>query len=177
MKFQETRFKGAFVIDLDRIEDARGFLAHVWNRAEFVEHGLTAEWVHSLISFNKRKGTVRGMHYQAAPHEEIKLVRCTRGRIFDVIVDVRRGSPTAGQWEAVELSAENRRMIYVPAGFAHGYQTLEDDTEMFYLVSEPYHPESARGHRPEDPAFKIRWPLPISVISARDAGAPEFRSP
>lgn len=175
MKFTETRLQGAYVVDLDRIEDSRGFLAHVWNREEFAAAGLATAWVHSVLTFNHKRGTVRGMHYQADPHGEVKLVRCIRGRIHDVIIDLRRGSPTFKQWVGVELSAENRRMLYVPLGFAHGYQTLEDGAEVFYLISESYHAESARSVRPSDPAFGIAWPLPIALMSERDSKAPDFK--
>ena len=170
MKFAETKLEGVFVIEPELIEDERGFFALSWLPEEFAERGLNPRLAQCNISFNWLKGTLRGMHFQAAPHEEAKSVRCTRGAIFDVVVDLRPGSPTRYRWSAVELTAENRRMLYVPEGFAHGYQTLEDATEVFYQVSETYHPESARGLRWDDPRLDITWPLPVSRISARDAG-------
>jgi len=168
MIFTETKLKGVYVIAPELIEDERGFFARLWTPEEFEERGLNPRLVQSNISYNRRKGTVRGMHFQVKPHEEAKLVRCTRGSLYDVALDIRPDSPTYLQWEAVELTAENRLMFYVPEGFAHGYQTLEDDTEVFYQMSELYHPESARGLRWDDPKLGIRWPLPVSVISRRD---------
>jgi dTDP-4-dehydrorhamnose 3,5-epimerase len=166
--FTETKLKGAFVVAPEFIEDERGFFARLWTPEEFEERGLNPRLVQSNISYNRRKGTLRGMHFQVKPHEEAKLVRCTRGSLYDVALDLRPDSPTYLQWEAVELTEENRLMFYVPEGFAHGYQTLEDDTEVFYQMSELYHPESARGLRWDDPKLGIRWPLPVSVISQRD---------
>jgi dTDP-4-dehydrorhamnose 3,5-epimerase len=170
MKFAETKLEGVFVIEPELIEDERGFFALSWLPEEFAGRGLNPRLAQCNISFNWLKGTLRGMHFQAAPHEEAKSVRCTRGAIFDVVVDLRPDSPTRYRWSAVELTAENRRMLYVPEGFAHGYQTLEDATEVFYQVSETYHPESARGLRWDDPRLDITWPLPVTRISARDAG-------
>lgn len=170
MKFEETKLKGVFVIEPELIEDERGFFARSWSPEEFAERGLRPQVAQCNISFNRLKGTLRGMHFQVAPHEEAKLVRCTRGGIFDVAVDLRPDSPTRYRWTAVELTADNRRMLYVPEGFAHGYQTLEDATEIFYQVSETYHPESARGLRWDDPRLGINWPLPVTLISARDGG-------
>lgn len=170
MKFVETPLKGAFVIELEPIEDERGFFARTFCRREFEEHGLNPNLVQCSISFNRKRGTLRGMHYQVPPHAECKLVRCTRGAIYDVIVDLRDGSPTARKWFGVELSAENRRAIYIPEGFAHGLQALVDDSEVLYEISEFYHAESARGVRFDDPAFGIRWPLPVAMVSARDRG-------
>lgn len=169
MKFDETELKGVFVIEPELIEDERGFFARSWSPEEFAERGLNPHLAQCNISFNRLKGTLRGMHYQVAPREEAKLVRCTRGAIFDVAVDLRLDSPTRYRWAAVELTADNRRMLYVPEGFAHGYQTLADATEIFYQVSETYHPESARGLRWDDPRLDITWPLPVSIISARDS--------
>ncbi|MCK5398353.1 MAG: dTDP-4-dehydrorhamnose 3,5-epimerase family protein, partial [Thermoplasmata archaeon] len=140
MIFTETRLKGAFIIDIEPIEDDRGFFARSWCRNEFEKHGLNPDLVQCNISFNKKKGTLRGMHYQTAPHEESKLVRCTRGSLFDVIIDLREDSGTYKKWFGIELSAENRRMIYMPGGFAHGFQTLEDNTEVFYQMTEFYYP-------------------------------------
>jgi dTDP-4-dehydrorhamnose 3,5-epimerase len=143
--FIETKLKGAFIIKPERLEDERGFFARTFCREEFTVHSLNPNMVQCDISFNKRVGTLRGLHYQAAPHEEAKLVRCTRGALYDVIVDLRRESPTFMQWVSVELTADNHRMLYIPERLAHGFQTLEDDTEIFYQMSEFYHPESARA--------------------------------
>ena len=168
MIFTETKLKGVYVIAPELIEDERGFFARLWTPEEFEERGLNPRLVQANISYNHKKGTLRGMHFQVKPHEEAKLVRCTRGSLYDVALDIRPDSPTYLQWEAVELTEENRLMFYVPEGFAHGYQTLEDDTEVFYQMSELYHPESARGLRWDDPKLGIKWPLPVSIISQRD---------
>ena len=169
--------KGAFIIEPEKMEDERGFFARTWDQKEFGAHGLNPRLVQCNTSFNKRAGTLRGMHYQAAPHEEAKLVRCTRGAIYDVIVDLRASSPTFKQWTAVELTAYNRLMLYVPEGFAHGFQTLEDETEVFYQMSEFYHPESARGVRWNDPAFGIEWPVAEKcIISERDNSFEDFKA-
>jgi dTDP-4-dehydrorhamnose 3,5-epimerase len=160
MKFTETRLKGAYIIEIEPIEDERGFFARSWCKQEFEAHGLNPEIVQSRISFNKRKGTLRDMHYQASPHEEAKRIRCTMGAIFDVIIDLRADSSTFKQWEGSELTAENHRMLYVPEGFAHGFLTLTDDTEVLYQISTFYEPASARGIRWDDPAIGIqRWRL------------------
>ena len=174
MNFNETDLKGAFLVDLAPHYDERGFFARSWCQREFVDHGLNPALVQCNISYNKLKGTMRGMHLQAPPFAEAKLVRCTRGSIYDVIVDLRVGSPTYLKWLGVELSTENRRALYIPEGFAHGFLTLEDDTEIFYQMSEFYSSESSRGYRWNDPAFAIRWPIPVSVISDKDASAPDF---
>jgi dTDP-4-dehydrorhamnose 3,5-epimerase len=168
MIFTETKLEGVYVIAPEFIEDERGFFARLWTPEEFAERGLNPRLVQANVSYNRRKGTLRGMHFQVKPHEEAKLVRCTRGSLYDVALDIRPDSPTYLQWEAVELTEANRLMFYVPEGFAHGYQTLEDDTEVFYQMSELYHPESARGLRWDDPKLGLRWPLPVSVISERD---------
>lgn len=173
MTFTETKLKGVFIIEPERREDERGFFARAFCREEFRSHGLKTEFLQCSISYNKMKGTLRGMHYQASPHEEAKLVRCTRGAIYDVALDLRPGSATLRQWAATGLSADNRRMFYVPEGCAHGFQTLEDDTEIFYQISTPFHPESSRGVRWNDPAFAIDWPLPNPILSVRDSGLPE----
>jgi dTDP-4-dehydrorhamnose 3,5-epimerase len=172
--FTETELSGAFIIDVERLEDERGFFARTWCEREFEARGINARLAQCNVSFNKKKGTLRGMHYQVAPHEEAKLVRCTMGAIFDVIVDLRRESPTFKKWVAVELNERNRRMLYVPEGFAQGFQTLEDDTEVFYQMSEFYAPEHARGLRWNDPAFQIRWPEAETVISPRDQQYADF---
>lgn len=175
MIFQETKLKGAFIIEVERIEDERGFFARAWCRNEFRPRGLESQLAQSNISFNWKKGTLRGMHFQVAPHEEVKLVRCTRGAIYDVIIDLRPNSPTYKQWIGVELTATNHRMLYVPKGFAHGYQTLENDSEVFYQASEFYAPECERGIRWNDPAFGIDWPdAETRVISSKDAHWPDY---
>jgi dTDP-4-dehydrorhamnose 3,5-epimerase len=175
MKFLRTKLPGPYVIELDRQEDERGFFARAWCQEEFAAHGIDLQVVQCNISFNRRKGTLRGLHYQVAPHAEKKVVRCTRGAIYDVILDLRPESPTFKQWFAAELTAENYRMLYIPVGFAHGLQTLADDTEVFYLMSESYHPESARGVRWDDPAFGIQWPhCQPRTVSAKDAGFHDF---
>jgi len=174
MRFTETALKGAYIIDVEPIEDERGFFARAWGQEEFAAHGLCPRFVQCNISHNAKRGTLRGMHYQVAPHEEAKVVRCTRGALYDVIVDIRPGSDTFKRWVAVELSADNYRMLYVPEGFAHGFQTLEDDTDVFYQMSEFYHPECARGARWDDPAFAIDWPTTDArIISAKDRGYPD----
>ena len=172
MRFIETELNGAFVVEPELIKDERGHFARTWSREEFASHGLNSKLAQCNSSYNKQRGTLRGMHYQIPPHGEAKLVRCTAGAIYDVIVDLRERSPTRSKWIGVELSAGNRLMVYVPEGFAHGFQTLEDDTEVFYQASECYHPESARGVRWDDPVFGIHWPLEISLISERDRSHP-----
>jgi dTDP-4-dehydrorhamnose 3,5-epimerase len=174
MHFAETRLKGSYLIEIERQTDERGFFARTWCQQEFSEHGLNADLVQCSVSHNKRSGTLRGMHWQAAPHEEAKLVTCIRGRMYDVIIDLRDASATFKQWIGVELSAENRTALYIPAGFAHGFQTLEDDTEVFYHMAEFYHPELQRGFRWNDPAFGIKWPLPNPIMSERDGSYPDY---
>ena len=174
MIFTETRLKGVFIVEMEKLEDERGFFARTFCQEEFKAHGLTPKVVQCNISFNKRRGTLRGMHYQVAPHEEAKLVRCTRGAIYDVVIDLNPQSPTFKQWIGAELTEENRRLFYVPRGFAHGFQTLEDSTEVFYQMSDFYHPECVRGVRWNDPAFGIDWPHCERIISARDQQYPDF---
>ncbi len=174
MLFSETKLKGAYLIDLERREDERGFFARSWCADEFGKLGLNTRLAQCNVSFNLKKGTLRGMHFQAEPYPEAKVVRCTVGAIYDVIVDLRPDSPTFKQWVSAELSAENRRALYVPEGFAHGFQTLEDNAEVFYQMSEFFHPECARGVRWDDPAFGIEWPLNVPIISMRDRNYPEF---
>src|SRR3972149_8591349 len=164
MIFEETILKGAFLIKPERLEDERGFFARVWCRKEFDAHGLGTTLVQCNVSFNASKWTLRGLHYQTPPHEEAKLVRCTLGAIYDVIVDLRPDSPTYLKHFAVELTQDNRKMLYVPEGCAHGFQTLADGTEVLYQMSEFYSPECSTGHRWNDPAFGIDWPLEVSVI-------------
>lgn len=172
MRFSGTGLQGAYIVEPERREDERGFFARTFCHREFAEHGIAFNFVQCNISFNTHKGTLRGMHYQVAPHAEAKLVRCTMGAIYDVIVDLRPDSPTYRQWNSTELTAGNRRMLFVPEGFAHGFQTLEDGAEVFYQMSQDYHPESARGIRWDDPAIGIRWPLAKPVLSARDLAYP-----
>ena len=168
MRFQATPLEGAYFLELDRLEDERGFFARSFCQEEFERQGLKPAIAQCNISWNRKRGTLRGLHYQAAPHEEAKVVRCTRGAIWDVIVDLRASSPTWVRWYAAELNAENRRALYVPEGFAHGFQTLADDSEVLYQMSEFYHPELARGVRWDDPKLGINWPLPDPILSARD---------
>ena len=174
MKFYETKLPGAYIIDLEKLEDERGFFARTWCRKEFENQGLEASIAQANTSFNARAGTLRGMHYQVAPYQETKLIRCTRGALYDVIVDLRSESSTYKRWTAVELTASNYRMLYVPADFAHGFITLEDNTEANYLVSEPYTPGAEGGLRWNDPDFGIHWPRTVEVISEKDAGWPDF---
>jgi dTDP-4-dehydrorhamnose 3,5-epimerase len=176
MKFEETRLSGAYLLEIELIEDERGFFARTWCEQEFAERGLDSRLVQCNTSFNKKKGTLRGMHYQIAPHAEVKLVRCTMGAIYDVIIDLRADSKTFKQWVGFELTADNRTMLYIPEGFAHGYQTLSDGAEVFYQMSEYYAPECARGVRWNDPAFRIEWPAAERIISERDLSHPDFIS-
>jgi dTDP-4-dehydrorhamnose 3,5-epimerase len=172
--FTETILYGAYLINLERVEDERGFFARVWCRKEFEAHGLSTALVQCNVSFNALKGTLRGMHFQVSPHEEVKLVRCTMGAIYDVLIDLRKNSPTYLRHFAEVLSAENRNMFYIPEGFAHGFITLEDRTEVFYQMSAFYNAEAAKGVRWNDPAFGIRWPSDVRVISDRDRNYPDF---
>lgn len=174
MIFRETKLQGVFEIHLEPKSDARGFFARAWCQREFESKALNPRLVQCSISFNSRKGTLRGMHYQAQPYEEAKVVRCTKGAIFDVVIDLRPDSPTYKEWVSVALTATNRHMIYVPEGCAHGFLTLEDESEIFYQMSEFYNPESARGVRWNDPAFQIAWPEKVEVISERDQSYPNF---
>jgi dTDP-4-dehydrorhamnose 3,5-epimerase len=175
--FRETLVPGVFVVEPEPREDHRGFFARIWCAREFAEHGLDARLVQCSMSYNRRRGTLRGMHVQAASHAEAKLIRCTRGAIYDVALDIRPESATFGQHVAAELSAANHIMLYIPAGVAHGFQTLEDDTEVVYQMSEFHAPEAARGFRYDDPAFAIRWPVADPIILERDATYPDFTVP
>jgi dTDP-4-dehydrorhamnose 3,5-epimerase len=168
MRFRETKLKGAYLVEPERLEDERGFFARTWCQREFEAHGLNPRLVQCSVAFNRKTGTLRGMHYQAAPHAEAKLVRCTMGAIYDVILDLRPASLTLRQWIAEELTAENRRALYIPEGCAHGFQTLADNTEVLYQMSEFYYPERASAVRWNDPAFQIEWPLPPTAISRKD---------
>ena len=174
MIFLATALKGAFIIEPERCEDARGFFARTWCQQEVAAQGLNPCVMQCNVSFNKKKGTLRGMHYQAAPCAEEKVVRCTIGSIYDVIIDIRPESPTFKQYLSVVLTAQNRRMLYVPKGFAHGFQTLEDNTEVFYQMSKFYAPEYARGIRWNDAAFGIQWPDDERIILERDQTYPDF---
>jgi dTDP-4-dehydrorhamnose 3,5-epimerase len=168
MIFTPTKLVGAYLIEPEKKYDARGFFARVWCQKEFAEHDLTSHLVQINISYNKHWGTLRGMHYQVEPFQESKLVRCTRGAIYDVIIDLRQESPSYRQWLGVKLTADDHKMLYVPEGFAHGFQTLEDDTEVVYQVSAFYAPQSEAGVRYDDPGFGIVWPLEVQVISDKD---------
>lgn len=176
LKFTTTPLPGTFLIDLDRHEDERGFFARTICAEEFAQHGLNGRFVQHSVSWNPRAGTLRGMHFQAAPHEEEKLVRVTRGAIFDVILDLRRDSPTFGRWHGIELSADNHRQLYIPRGVAHGFQTLKPDTEILYAMTAPFHGESARGLRWDDPQLGIDWPTCPAhgdrLISDKDKNLP-----
>ena len=174
MTFTETPLEGAWIIDIARIEDERGFFARTFSPDEFAARGLDSTLAQCNVAWNHRRGTIRGMHFQRAPMQEVKIVRCTRGAILDTIIDLRPGSPTFCQWISVELTEDNRRMLYIPFGCAHGYQTLVDGVETYYHVSAPYSPEHASGVRWNDPRFGLRWPLEPTVISARDRDWPDF---
>ena len=174
MRFTETSLPGVWRIELERREDERGFFARAFDRAAFAAHALDTDLAQLNVSHNARKGTLRGLHYQAAPHEESKLVRCVRGAIHDVVVDVRPGSPTRGRWASAVLTAQTRDALFVPKGFAHGFLTLEDDTEVHYLMTDDYAPESARGIRWDDPVLAIAWPSAPSHVAPKDLAWPPF---
>jgi dTDP-4-dehydrorhamnose 3,5-epimerase len=174
MIFTETKLKDAFIIDIEPHVDERGFFARSWSEDVFKLHGLNPRLVQCNISFNKTRGTLRGMHYQVAPFPEAKLVRCTRGALFDVIIDLRPDSPTFKKWVSVELTSQNHRSIFIPEGFAHGFQSLSDATEVFYQMTENYHAECSRGVRWNDVAFGIDWPFPPLVISDQDNAYLDF---
>jgi dTDP-4-dehydrorhamnose 3,5-epimerase len=174
MIFTETDLKGAYIIDLNKIEDDRGYFGRTFCKNEFEKMGLETNIAQANMSFNHKKGTLRGMHYQVSPYEETKLVKCTSGAIFDIIVDLRKDSPTYLKWTGVELSQANDRMLYVPRDFAHGFITLTDDTAIQYLVSEFYAPGSEKGIKWDDPKFNIKWPIDIAVISDKDNSHPYF---
>ena len=177
MIFTESPLSGAFLVDMQRVADERGFFARAYCAEEFSARGLGPELRQCSVSYNARRGTLRGLHYQGAPHEEHKLVRCTAGAIFDVIVDTRAWSPTYRHWYGVELTVDNRRSLFIPPGFAHGFVSLADHTEVYYMISVLHAPEFGRGLRWNDPAFAIEWPLPPAVISARDAAYPLLDGP
>jgi dTDP-4-dehydrorhamnose 3,5-epimerase len=169
MNFIETKLNGAYVIEPEKLEDDRGFFSRIWDKKMFKEKDLDSEILQSSISFNKKRGTLRGMHYQIKPYEESKLVRCTRGKIYDVIVDLRKYSKTFKKWDSVELSASNHKILYIPKGFAHGFQTLEDDSEVNYEMFQIFSPNHSRGFRWNDSTIKINWPLEITKISQKDS--------
>jgi len=175
MIFRETKLAGVYVIEVEPIRDERGFFGRAFCAQEFAAHGLKGDFVQCNISYNHKSGTLRGMHYQLAPHAESKLIRCTAGAVYDVLIDVRPASPTHAMWIATELTAQNRRMLFVPEGVAHGFQTLADESELFYQMSAYHHPESARGVRWDDPAFRIEWPSAQRLISARDQAWPDYQ--
>jgi len=176
MKFNKTELKDAVIIELGRLEDSRGFFARAYCDKEFEAQGLNTEWVQCNTAYNNTKGILRGMHFQSAPDAEVKLVRCTRGAIFDVILDLRVNSPSFKKWLGVELTADNHRMLYVPKGFAHGYLTLEANSEIYYQVSNPYSPSAEGGVRWNDPAFNIDWPIKEGLlISEKDAALPDYK--
>jgi len=173
--FVETKLQGVYIIEAERREDARGFLARTFCQREFEAHGLNPRVAQCSTSFNKRKGTLRGIHYQVAPYAEVKVVRCTAGIIYDVALDLRPDSPTYKEWVGIELTEENRRAIYIPAGCGHGFQTIVDDSEVYYQISEFYYPEFARGIRWDDPAFGVQWPLREGVtLSDKDRSYPDY---
>lgn len=176
MKFTQTALAGAYIVDIEPQIDDRGLFARISCEDEFQRHGLTGCFVQSSLSVNKASGTLRGMHYQMKPHDEVKLVRCTVGAVYDVIIDLRPDSATFTHWTAVELTRENRRALYIPQGLAHGFITLQDGTEVLYQISAPYHGESARGIRWNDPRFAVQWPVPVRMISERDQSYPDFPS-
>jgi dTDP-4-dehydrorhamnose 3,5-epimerase len=168
MKFFETELKCSYIIELEKLEDERGFFSRSWDRNEFKEQGLNHNLVQCNISFSKKRGTLRGMHFQKKPFEETKLVRCTRGKIFDVIIDLRAESNTYKKWIGMELKSDDFKMLYIPEGFAHGFQTLEDNTEVFYQVSNWFSPEHERGIRWDDKELDIKWPIDNPIISKKD---------
>jgi dTDP-4-dehydrorhamnose 3,5-epimerase len=174
MKFNPTTLRDAWLIELEPAVDSRGYFARTFCINEFAAKGLDTNFVQHSVSFSARKGTIRGMHYQREPHGEVKLVRCLRGIVWDVIIDIRPSSPTYRRWQGFELSSANKYQLYVPKGFAHGFQTLSNDVEINYLISEPYSPQSSSGIRHDDPAFKIHWPLPVAEISSKDLHWPDF---
>ncbi len=174
MQFYPTMLRDAYLVQLKPARDNRGFFARTFCVEEFADHGLETNYPQHSISFSARRGTLRGMHYQRDPHSEVKLVRCTKGAILDVIIDIKPDSPTYRRWQGFELSSVNGRQLYIPKGFAHGFQTLSDDVEVSYLISAPYKPESAHGIRYDDPTFGISWPLSVTEISERDLHWPDF---
>jgi len=174
VKFTKLELRDAYLVELEKRGDQRGFFARLFCQDEFEEHGLVADMVQANVSFSKVKGTLRGLHYQDEPFAETKYIRCVKGAIYDVIIDIQPDSPTFMQWLAFELTAQNYKMLYIPKGYAHGFQTLEPDTEVTYLVSEFYAPEAEGGVRYNDPAFGINWPVGVTEISEKDRTWPDF---
>lgn len=174
MLFRETKLQGPRLIEIEKLSDERGFFARTFCERELAAEGLATRYPQHSVSYNARRGTLRGMHFRLPPTGEAKIVRCNAGAILDVIVDVRATSPTFGMWESFEIAADNHRALYIPEGFAHGFQTLTDNTEVFYLISAFHSPELERGFRYDDTSVAIAWPLPVSVISAKDLDWPTF---
>ncbi|MDP2647999.1 MAG: dTDP-4-dehydrorhamnose 3,5-epimerase [Candidatus Yanofskybacteria bacterium] len=176
MKFISTPFPGLYIVELEKNGDPRGFFARAYDAQEFKKLNLKDRFVQTNVSRSRERGTLRGLHYQTPPYAEAKLIRCTKGALYDVALDLRPDSPTYKQWFGVELTEDNQKQLYIPEGLAHGFITLKEDTEAFYMVSECYHPEAEKGVRHDDPAFKIKWPIPIEVISDKDKSWPSFQS-
>ena len=176
MIFSETKLKGVYVIELEKKEDERGFFGRVWDQKEFENHGLNSKIVQCSVSHNKKKGTVRGMHYQVAPYEEAKIIWCIKGKIYDVIIDIRPESKNFKKWLGVELTEKNYKMIYIPEGFAHGFQSLMDNTEVFYQITQQYMPEFSRGIKWNDDDIGIKWPINEVILSERDRKLPNFKN-
>jgi len=174
VQFIPAQLAGAYLIELEAYHDERGYFMRTWCRRELSEQGLNADLVQCSLSHNRRRGTVRGMHYQRPPHGETKIVRCSRGAIFDIIIDLRPDSPTHQRWQGFELTAENHRMLYIPPGMAHGFITLVDDSDVAYMMSDWHEPSSAAGVRWNDPQFDVRWPIPVAVIADRDKNYPDY---
>jgi dTDP-4-dehydrorhamnose 3,5-epimerase len=174
MIFIKTKFFGVYIIEIEKYEDERGFFARTWDKNQIKEMGLDDSIIQSSMSYNRKKGTIRGMHYQIKPFEETKLVRCTKGKIFDVIIDLRKDSETFKKWISIELSENNHRTLYIPKGFAHGFQTLEDNTEIIYDISQTYNPEYSKGIKWNDKIIGIKWPLEVTMISKKDSMNPYF---
>ena len=174
MIFTETKLKGAFILEVKRLEDERGFFGRSWCKKEMEDHGLNSNVVQANVSFNHKKGTLRGMHFQFSPYQETKLIRCTKGAIYDVIIDLRKNSPTYKQWIGVELTEDNYKMLFVPEDFAHGFITLQDNTAVTYQVTQYYTPGAEGGIRWNDPAVGIEWPVPVEVVSQKDKVHPDY---
>lgn len=174
MRFSKTGVSGAYVIDVDRIGDSRGYFGRLWCEKELAQFGIACHIAQSNVGFSPKAGTLRGLHYQKPPHQEVKIVRCTRGAVFDIVVDIRPDSPTFREWHGLELNPDNGSMLYVPEGCATGYLTLEDDSEIYYHTTKPYAPDAASGIRYDDPLFKIQWPREVVILSDSDKGWPDF---
>lgn len=175
MKFKKTKIDGLFIIEIEQLPDERGFFARTFDRALFGRNGLAVDFVQHNISLTHKRGTIRGIHYQATPHEEAKLIRCTKGEVFDVAIDLRPRSSTYKRLFTHTLTHDSYQLLYIPEGVAHGFQTLTDDVEMSYLMSHPFHPDAARGIRWDDPQFRINWPLPLTVASEKDKAIPDWK--